>query len=109
METTTESRATWLVRMWIDNEYGMYQYFREESERVWEETADRYSGSKGTPEDRSFDARIMLEEVLTSYFEEFMPELDGMWSDLLGLAIQQVDWLEVADTRLEECEGYVSR
>lgn len=33
-----------------------------------------------------------------------MPEVQGMWSDLLSAALSEVDWYEIAEAMLEEVE-----
>lgn len=51
------------------------------------------------------DAAIgKLSRQLKDEFEDGMPEVQGMWSDLLSAALSEVDWYEIAEAMLEEVE-----
>jgi len=96
---------TWNVALWIDNEEGSYNERMDATSRAWENT-----NAEDKPEERSLDARIELAEVLEDWVSEMEPNLGAsMWADLLGKAVAQVDWHEIADNFLSDTEGYVSR
>lgn len=84
---------TWAVGLWIDNEEGSYNEAEEMAERAKEEAAEERG-------DRT--ARGILADMLKDWLEEGMPEVEGLWADLLNAAFGEVDWYEVAEHYLEE-------
>lgn len=88
-ETTTQTRyngwanyETWVLKLWQDNE--------QHSQEYWLEVAEN-AESKGT-----------LADQMQSEYEEAMPEVTGLWADLLSAALGTVDWFEIAEHLLEE-------
>ena len=90
---------TWNVALWISNDEGTY--------RLWNERAAELAAGDGMG---NFPPRKLrglladeLKESLRSFGPESMPdENQGMLSDLLGYALDCVDWHEVADSILDE-------
>lgn len=68
---------TWLVNLWLDND-GSKDYWRE----VAEETTLTPQG---------------LAEAIQESIEENIPE-SGLFADLLNAAMQEVNWLEIAES-----------
>ena len=55
----------------------------------------------------SEDARYSLADALKDEMTEAAPDLGGtLWSDLLGAALSEVDWAEIADNMLSDVDGY---
>jgi hypothetical protein len=79
------------VKLWIDNEHDSYLHWRAEAERVF-----RRAG-KDTDE-----AKYPLADQLKEAFEESMPELEGMWADLLRAALSETNWQEIAEAMLQD-------
>ena len=75
---------TWAVALWIDNERGDYDFWRE---RAAEHGKDDVHG---------------LADELKDSFEESMPELQGVYADLMGGAMSEVDWKEIAKHLFDE-------
>lgn len=66
--------CTWAAALWLDNEETTYKYFRGLAAEIKEEEAD-----------------------------ENAPELSAsMYSDLLGFAMQEINYYEIASNILEE-------
>lgn len=87
--------ATWAVALWIDNEQGAQEYWIEQARDAVE------------TEDFDMDsARRTLADQLETEHEEAMPEVMGVFADLLRHAIGSVDWFELADHYLEDIEIY---
>jgi hypothetical protein len=81
---------TWNVCLWLDNDQGSYQHWRERAREALD--------SEGSYR----DARYALARELEDDHREYMPEVTGVYADLLGAALSSVDWREVAETRFDE-------
>lgn len=77
---------TWCVKLWIDNEQGAYEYWREQTREV------------------GADGASTLARQLKGEFEDMAPELDGMWADLMSAALSEVDWYEIAEAMIGDEE-----
>ena len=76
---------TWIVKLWIDNEEGSYNYWREEAEHFSQN--DNVYG---------------LSKALESEHSEALPELQGFASDLLNAAMSEVNWYEIAQSMIDD-------
>ena len=91
---------TWAVSLWIDNEESSYTHWREEAASELRDAGpSAYAKFTGreifTPEEV---AVLALEKALKSEFEEKAPDLGAsVWSDLLGAAMSEVNWHEIAE------------
>lgn len=82
---------TWCVSLWIDNEAPSYRYWRDAAEE-----AKKEGGKKSEIIGR-------LATRLHNEIAEGAPELGAsMWADLLGAALGEVYWYEIAKNILSE-------
>ena len=83
---------TWATALWIDNDYGSYQYRCELVERVKEEHEEE--------EERQNCLAIILKD----WIEEQNPLVDSasLFTDLLNSALSDIDWQEIAENFLTE-------
>ena len=84
---------TWNVKLWMDNDEGSYQY--------WRDTAHGIAGAH--------NEEAQLADQLKSEHEEAMPELNGTYSDLLRAALGEVNWYEIAENMLEEAHEEIKQ
>lgn len=76
---------TWLVKLWLDNNQGDYNYMVEIAKEM--ETISR------------------LADNIENYLYDYMPKLDNdVYSDLLNGAIHAVNWYEIAKAYKEEVQ-----
>lgn len=80
---------TWLVNLYIDNDRGEYDRWQEEAQSIL---------NAATMED---SAVRELADTLKDEYEEVMPEVPGVWADLMSAALGEVDWHEIALNILE--------
>ena len=90
---------TWVVNLWIDNEEGTHDYWLEVAEDIYNDEAE---------EQKHFtkieDAACILAERLKNGHEENLPEMAGVYGDLIGAALSEVNWREIAEHLLENVE-----
>ena len=94
------SYSTWVVHLWMSNEEDTYRYWREKGREISETFPA--SVELVSPHQQYKTARVALADDMNEHYKEEMPELDGMWGDLLSSALGEVDWFEIADSILEE-------
>jgi hypothetical protein len=114
---------TWDVKLWLDNDYGLYSMIQEQADRIRGELKERATcseclartyrdeecvcpGDAGDAEvfDEIFgEGRRELADYIESLVQEMAPELEAsMFSDLLTNAIGRVEWFEIAENILGE-------
>ena len=93
---------TWNVALWIDNEEPSHLWRREETQEALE-AAEPPEWMDGTePEKLKRQATYDLAETLKEYHEEHQPELINVYGDLLGAALSEVNWHEIATHYIDE-------
>ena len=87
-----QNYPTWAVNLWIENDEGLYRYFREQISEVKEENPD------------DTDAQLSeLGQRLKDFIEENAPDLSAsVYSDLIGFAMDSVNYWEIAKAMLED-------
>jgi hypothetical protein len=94
---------TWAVKLWMDNEEGTYNYWRERTTAAWAEAEHGGNQFAGSRSDR---ARILLAVWLKDEHDDNaehagLKAIDGtVYADLLNAALSEVDWYEIADSLL---------
>lgn len=89
VQSSDTNKETWLVKLWIDNDQGMYFYWRDRTAQFLKSVTQK-------------DARNLLAEALEEWFEELAPQLPtSAFSDLMTTAIGRIDWHEIADGLIE--------
>jgi len=91
---------TWNVALWIDNDEGSYNYWRERSREILEsDLSDDFA-----PPERK--AVWLLADEIKDTIEDMSPLASeaSLYSDLLGAALSEVDWREIAEHYLEEVQ-----
>lgn len=97
---------TWCWKLWMDNEEPSYRYACEIADKALAEV------SKGKWVDKVFTreetAANKLADRLKSDGEENMPELDGVWFDMLRAAFSEINWYEIAKSLIEAAKERVA-
>ena len=87
---------TWAVSLWIDNDQSTYRYWREVAEACKAEGAGRVLSAEE-------NAVYLLANALKREIENDAPDLGASpYADLLGTALSEVDWFEIAKHILSE-------
>lgn len=86
-----ENYETWVVNLWIGNSYSSYHWWKTEVEERLE------------VEDYDTDAVVQeIAEQLKEDIESQMPEVYGMYKDLLLGAMSEVNYGEIATAWVKE-------
>ena len=94
---------TWVVKLWIDNEEPSYRFWRDAARQVWDNAEADSTFS------RSERARLDLAEQLKCELDENADfDLVGFYADLLNAALSEVNWMEIADSMLDDNEEALS-
>jgi len=98
---------TWAFALWWDNDEPLYRERCEKARELWADAEENLRAYC----DRSQTARIAMADWLKEWAQENAPDLGAcLWADLLGAAMSEVDYHEVADNCLSESvEGYEGR
>ena len=93
---------TWNVALWIDNEQGSQEYWREVTREI-RETASEASQVKDAIWSIEQAARFTLADQLEEEMRNGSPLASdaSCYSDLLGSALDNVNWREIAGNWLE--------
>lgn len=83
---------TWVTALWIDNDYGTYQYRCELVEAVKQEHLE--------DSDRSYCLASGLQDWIES--QNPLAENADLFADLLNSALSEIDWQEIAENYLAE-------
>ncbi len=80
---------TWAVNLWLDNEEHSQQMLRCFAESAIEDCQIDGSGKS--------EAIYECSRAIREFIEENVPELDGLFADLLNGALSEVNWREIAE------------
>jgi hypothetical protein len=97
---------TWVVNLWLDNDAGTHDYWLRVASYIYRQEAK---------EQKHFtkleDAVSILAEKLKNDHEEAKDEIlsnanlsASLWADLLGAALSEANWHEIAEGLLENVE-----
>lgn len=98
---------TWNVKLWMDNDQGSYTYYTELAQEIWDEVEVEAEKSFTRAERAALD----LADRLKDEYEEGMISLletaratASVWADLLGAALSEVNWYEIATHYIEDVD-----
>lgn len=96
---------TWSVALIVDNERGLYEQRREMARQAWDDA----ESDRSEYHTRSQGARYAFADALKEWVEEQVSEQVTALSDfgmlasqLIGAALSEVDYVEIADNWLNE-------
>ncbi len=89
----------WVVNLWIGNEQGSSNYWHDQAIAELEHAQ---SDKTVTKEDR---AKFALADALKEHHELALPEVQGFVADLLGAAMSEVNWEEIAGSLIDNVKA----
>jgi len=101
---------TWNFKLWLDNDEGVHNYIMDKIKKI---------------SSQKFDNKIsQIADFLKSYIEDNMPNLNvsskgqslfgsiadknGFYQDILNMALKDINTYEIAESYLEEQDGYTT-
>ena len=93
---------TWVVKLWMDNEEGSHNYWNEQAD----DELNRQTDSSGKLDE---DTAIgNLADSLSCWHNELLPEVQGFAADLLGAAMSEVNWYEIAKSLVDDAKERIA-
>jgi hypothetical protein len=100
--------ATWSVALILDNDERLYNERREVARSAAEQGRAERPDHFTEEESIRFHVADQLKEWVTDSVPEFDEQPYGplcyLWSQLLGAALSEVNWFELADNYIDELE-----
>lgn len=97
---------TWVVNLWMDNEEGSHDYWVRMARYIYEHEAEEQKHFS-----QMEDATCLLAEHIKDHYadakDEILEEMKltaSVWADLLGAALSETNWTEIAKHLLENVE-----
>jgi hypothetical protein len=96
---------TWNVNLWMGNEEGSYRYYGELAQECYDEAEadDTFTREERATLDLSDRLKDEYEEASQAILEQSKVTA-SVWADLLGAALSEVNWHEIAEHLIEDCE-----
>lgn len=94
---------TWAVKLWIDNEEHDQNYWLEQARDI--QTPERIAALRNDYNQDVTAERLAvwnLAEQLKDEHQEGMPEVTGVFSDLMSHSLGRVDWYAIAESLIED-------
>jgi hypothetical protein len=92
---------TWVVSLWLDNDQGSYEYWREQAREKRRE-APECRQVRDEIWSKAQAEKFTLADQLKDEIEEASPLVEAsLYSDLLSAALSEVNWQEIAGSMLE--------
>jgi hypothetical protein len=87
---------TWAVNLWLSNDEGLYH-------QALDIARDVKAGQIDGQSDPNFGRGVLAASYKAWVRDDLAPDLGASFAaDLLGYALDEVDWLEIADAWLEQ-------
>jgi hypothetical protein len=92
---------TWCVNLWMANDEGLYGLVLDQARQFIEDAPEHHNVPTIWTADEAarFELADWMKDTLCEAGGEYglVPELEGFPSDLLGYALQQVEWTDIAE------------
>jgi hypothetical protein len=88
--------------LWLSNNEWSYKFWREAADEAWNRAAIAPEIVNSTFTRREAARLLLGTDIKEALLESAPTELPNLMSDLLLAALDDVDWLEIADDHLDE-------
>jgi hypothetical protein len=91
---------TWVVKLWMDNEEGTYNFWVEQTRNVYESALPKYGLSQ--KEIAKSELADCLKEQHEEMREEWKENSATVFDDLMNAAMSEINWYEIAEALIED-------
>ena len=91
---------TWNVKLLMDNEQGSYNYYGEIAQECYDAAEPSDSPRFTKDEQATLDLSARLKDEYETAMHDWLEESKksaSVWADLLGAALSEVNWHEIAE------------
>ena len=98
---------TWNVKLWMDNDQGSYAYYGEVAQECYDaaEPSERPRFTKD--EQATLDLSARLKDEYETAMHDWLEESGksaSVWADLIGAALSEVNWHEIAEHMIDDLD-----
>lgn len=86
---------TWAVNLWLGNDSGTDEYWREIAQECWNQSETETSFTRAERATLTLADRIKAD--IEDGQELYLSQSSGVYADLLSAAISEVNWYEIAE------------
>lgn len=96
---------TWNVKLWMDNEEGSYNHWQDKAQDTYDtaEADENFTRVERATLDLSDSIKEDYETAMHDWLYE-SKRSSSVWADLLGAALSEVNWHEIAESLIEEVD-----
>ena len=92
---------TWNWKLWMDNDAGSYEYWRERSFQAYREAEPQFDWE--TKESAAVSLLAAeIEQYCEDMAEQFMADQSGPLADILNAGIGRIEWREIARSLIDD-------
>jgi hypothetical protein len=93
---------TWVVSLWLDNDQCSQEFWQEQARDAVQEAIDN---DESDPREEAIST---IAQRLESEHDEGVPEVPGVFADLLNSALGRVEWRDIARNMIDEVEIFAA-
>ena len=96
---------TWNVKLWMDNNEGDYKHYASLAQDAYDEASSTRTFTR--EEMAAGDLAKQLQDEYESAMQDILEQSGqtaSVWADLLGAALSEVNWHEIAEHMIEDCD-----
>jgi len=96
---------TWNVKLWMDNEEGSQSYYSDLAQEAYNdaEADGTFTREERATLDLSAKIKDEYESAMFDWLEESGKQA-SVWADLLGAALGEVNWHEIAENMIDDVD-----
>jgi hypothetical protein len=96
---------TWNVKLWMDNDEGSYRYYGELAQETYDDA--EADGTFTKDEQATLDLSEKIKDEYETAMHDWLEESGksaSVWADLLGAALSEVNWHEIAEHLIDDVD-----
>ena len=99
---------TWCVALWLDNERGSYERWRWLARKLVKRSSRNFPRTFPESVPNATATRLLAERIQEEFTDNTPGVFTGPYGDLLGAALSDVDWHEIAAQYVDEVANEIA-